>query len=72
MSNQTTGVILGMGSANDRQGYIVALTLIGWTHSYPEWFLNHQSIKKLYEVEGLLSVQYANKNARTGPELDQY
>ena len=28
-----TGIILGMGSANGRQHYIVTSSLIGWAHT---------------------------------------
>ena len=28
-----SGITLGMGSANERQSYIVTLSLIGWAHS---------------------------------------
>ena len=40
-----SGIILGMGTANERQRYIVTLSLIGWAHT-----LNDLCLCKMYKM----------------------
>ena len=44
-----TVIIVGMGSANEKQRYNVTLSLIGWTHTHNIWSLGI-SFKKLNAV----------------------
>ena len=50
-----TGIILGMGLANERRCYIVMLSLIGWAHTQHDPCINlltnlHACLKRIMEL----------------------
>ena len=51
---QTTRMILGMGSANDRQRYNVKLSLTGWTHTQNDPWWERQTASILGNILALL------------------
>ena len=70
------GIILGMGSANETQSYIVTLSLVGWTHTQNDpiiWDhlkpLKPSDIHKEVSHYSYLQLHIENdENAAAGPE----